>query len=176
MIQVIGTCSRWKIFPRIGDRYSAVLQPPLSASVSAAKVDYTTLLTLLEFHISGQHLLWKSVRKIIWPLWLTPSGRLLKLASVYKASLIVFGSRLGKRIWFFSFLTCFTTLFSSITSWIFMLLTLVLTFQVLKLISGLEIPDNQLSWLANDRTAEMSSCGTFRSFSVSWSVSCSERL
>ena len=41
----------------IWDRYSAVSQPSLNVSASAVKVECTTLLTLLEFHISGQHLL-----------------------------------------------------------------------------------------------------------------------
>lgn len=38
---------------------------------------------------------------------------------------------------------CFTTLFSSMISQIFMLLTLAVMLHVLKLILGLEIPDNQ---------------------------------
>ena len=110
------------------------------------------------------------VRKNIWPPWLMLYHRLLKLASVYKTSWNGFGSKSWKRIWFFWSLKYFTTLFSSITSQIFMLLTLVLILHVSKLMSGLKIPHNQLSWSTNDQIAEMFSCGIFTSFSVSWFV------
>ena len=66
------------------------------------------------------------------------------LASVYTASLIVFGSRLGKNIWLFSFLIRFNSLFISMASRIFMLLTLVVILHVSELMSGLEILNNQV--------------------------------
>ena len=122
MTQVIGVCFKWTISPSIWDRYSAISQPSLSANVSAAKVERTTLLTLLEFYISGQNLLWKSVRKIIWPPWLPPSGRLLKLAPVYKFNCVWI--KAWEEDLVLPFFTRFPTLYSSITSWSFMLLTL----------------------------------------------------
>ena len=126
-------------------------------------------MTSLEFHISGQYLLWTSMSKIIWPPWLSPSGRLLMLASVYNASLIVFGSRLGKNIWLFSFLIRFTSLFISMASRIFMLLTLVLILHVSELMSGLEILNNQIRWPTNGQVTEISFCCIFTHFSVSCS-------
>ena len=56
-MQAIGICSKQRLSPSIWDRYGAISQPSLSASVSAAKVEHTTLLTLLELRISVQHLL-----------------------------------------------------------------------------------------------------------------------
>ena len=99
---------------------------------------YTTLLTLMEFLISGQHLLLVSVRKIIW---LPPSGR-SHLVKAWELD-----------VFFFIFNTFYYYL--SMISRIFMLQTLVLLLQLTKLISDIKIPDNHLSWLLRDLIAEM---------------------
>ena len=139
VMQLIGVCSRWRISPNNLDRWSVTFhEVPLFWLIRLNVL----LLIFLEFYVSREHLLWMLVRKIS-PPWLPSTVGLLKMVSVYTTSWIVFGSRLGKRIWFFWFLTRFTTLFSSMTTQIFMLLTLVLMLHVLKLLSGLEIPDNQ---------------------------------
>ena len=53
----------------------------VKAKVSAARVDLTTLLTLLELEETGHDLLWVSVRKTTNAPWLLPLGKLLKLES-----------------------------------------------------------------------------------------------
>ena len=63
------------------DRNIAESQASDMASVSTARVERTTRGNLVEFHERGTTLLYLLFKKMIYPPWLPPSGRLLKLAS-----------------------------------------------------------------------------------------------
>ena len=90
-------------------------------------------------------LLLSSVKKIIWPVWLPPLGKLSKLASVNKWSLILFRFSWGELIPFLEFFTFFIILLTYSSSATVACLNFVLASQTKKLISGLDIPAMQFN-------------------------------
>ena len=93
-----------------------ISHPSVIDNVSAAKVDRTTRFIFDEFHSNGQ--LWFSLSVInnVFPYWLPPLRRLLKLASVYILILSEFILRLGNLMYEFLDLMCLRTLFNLVIS------------------------------------------------------------
>ena len=83
---------------------------------------------------------------MIWPAWLPPLDWLLKLASVKSCNLREFLSNCGILIKLSLFFKYFMILFTLSAFATVEFLKLVLTSHVWKGISGLVIPETQLSW------------------------------
>ena len=100
---------------------------------------------------------------MIWPAWLLPLGRLLKLASVESCNLRKFLSNCSILIKLSAFFKYLMILFILCASATVEFLNLVLVSHVWNEMSSLMIPETQLSW----RTAFSKS---FLSFSSNWSL------
>ena len=128
------------------DRNIAESQASDMASVSATRDERATRRNLVEFHERGITLLYLSFKKMIYPPCPPPSGRLLKLASAKTVIEKDFKPSFGMLMELGVLLTNLITLFMDRISATVAFFTLVLTWHTSKLISGLVIPANHLSF------------------------------
>ena len=120
--------------------------PSEKVNASAANDDLAILHTLFDFQDIGQELLNSSVSSTIWPPWLAPLQRLLKLASEYMVTLTLGRWRDGKVMKLLLLFANLIIWLASLISCNVALVTLALMFDTWKLISGEFILASQFSW------------------------------
>lgn len=120
--------------------------PSESNNAFAFMVDWTAFLIFDEFE-SGHVLFLSHVKKIIWPAWLPPYLKLLKLAPDNNCSCTLFKSGWGRFLSFLEFLTFSVFLLLYNTAAVVGYLNFVLSSHTEKLISDPDTPANQLNSL-----------------------------
>ena len=121
-------------------------QPSDKPNLSAAIVDLATCFSLIELQAIDAMLLYLSPNRIMKCPWLSPFGRLLKLASEYNLVLSDYMSSVGIQIYVIVFCMSFTILLAAIKAETVASFTGVLVSLTKKLISGLVIPATQFSF------------------------------